>query len=65
MGGPTETAAKARPAKSGNKFTGLKLGLNGGCFAIESYIPNQLDETHRLETFGQLWKITLKIARLG
>ena len=57
--------AKARPAKSGKKFTGPKLRLNGGCFAIVSYIQDQLDETHRLATFGQLWKITPKIARLG
>ena len=54
-----------RPAKSGKKFTGPKLGLNGGCFAIVSYIQDQLDEAHRLATFGQLWKITPKIARLG
>ena len=49
-------STKARPAKSGKKFTGPKLGLNGGCFAIVSYIQDQLDETHRLATFGQLWK---------
>ena len=47
---------KAQPAKSGKKFNGPKPGFNGGCFVIASYIQNQLDETHRLATFGQLWK---------
>jgi hypothetical protein len=49
-------STNARPAKSGKKFTGPKPGLNGGSFAIVSYIQDQLDETHRLETFGELWK---------
>ena len=56
LGSNEINTTKARPAKSGKKFTGPKLGLNGGCFAIVSYIQDQLDETHRLANFGQLWK---------
>jgi hypothetical protein len=62
---PSVKVSKAQPAKSGKKINGPKLGLNGGCFAIFSYIQNQLDETHRLETLGQLWKNHPNIAKLG
>ena len=57
--------SKARPAKSGKKFNGPKVGFNLGCCAFVSYIQNQLDETRRWARFGQLWKITSKIAGLG
>ena len=61
---PCTFLAKARPAKSEKKINGPKVGFNLGCCAIASYIQNQLDETRRWARFGQLWKITSKIAGL-